>query len=143
MPCYSYELGDRKVLVCIFLLFLSLTRSGFALATEYHNDFFPSHLKTAFCHHLLSKSQSYAKSHSIFGWMFRANSQPQLGGGCNRPGGVCVSAAAAPRSWFLTLPPAATSRVLQRWLQPLFTLQMQATVILGTLVICVIYLVPL
>lgn len=97
MPCYSYELGSRKVLVYIFLLFLALTRSGFALATEIAMNFFPSHVRTAFCHHLLSKSQSYAKSCSIFGWMFRANSQPQLpGGGCNKPDGICISTAAAP-----------------------------------------------
>ena len=144
MLCYFYELGGRKVLVYIFLLFLSLTRSGFALATEITMNFFPVILNPPFCHHLLSKSQSYAKSHSIFVWMFRANSQPQLpGGGCSKPDGVCVSTAAARWSWFFPLVLAATSHVLQRWLQPLFTLQMQATIILGTLVICVIYLVPL
>lgn len=48
MLCYSHELGSRKVLLYIFLLFLSLTRSGFALATEIAMNFFPVILELLF-----------------------------------------------------------------------------------------------
>lgn len=116
----------------------------FSFGSINHNELSPSHFITTFCHRWLLTFQSYpAKSHLIFGWMFYANSQQRLPGGWwDVPGGVCVLTSA---QWspFLPLPPTASNCVLQCWLQPLFTLQMQATIILGMLVIRVIYLLSL
>lgn len=65
-----------------------------------NHQFLPSHLKTAFCHHSLSESQSYhGKSHPEFGWMFGANGQSQLsGGGCDKPDVGSVLAELVPPS---------------------------------------------
>lgn len=115
----------------------------FSFGSINYNELLPSHFITTFCHCWLLTSHSYpAMSHPVFGWMFYANSQRLPGGWWDVPGGVCVPTSA---QWspFLPLSPAASSCVLQCWLQPLFTLQMQATIILGMLLICVIYLLSL
>lgn len=121
------------MLVSIFLLFLSLTRSAFCFGSRSDNEFFPTHPRTAFCHLLLSKSLSYSEPHSVFGEQTVNPSYLQEGRTAQR--GPCLYSHC---SWSWRLPLA-----LQAASCSPVTLQMQAAVILGTLVICVIYLVPL
>lgn len=101
--------------------------------------FFPLILKPPFA---VSCCQSLRATLSIWGDVPSHQSTPVTWAKVEQPSGVCVSTATARGAgsslclWHYELCPAALAPA------PV-TLQMQAAVILGTLVICVIYLVPL